>query len=122
MRLLIVDDSSTMRKIIMRGIRQSGFKVDEFLEAGNGKEALQVLSSNEVDMILTDINMPEMNGLEFLEALRSEEKTKDVPVVMITTEGAENVIKKAKELGVNGFVRKPFTPESLNLTLTKAVR
>ncbi len=122
MRLLIVDDSSTMRKIIMRGIRQSGFKVDEFLEAGNGKEALQVLSSNEVDMILTDINMPEMNGLEFLEALRSEEKTKDVPVVMITTEGAENVVKKAQELGVNGFVRKPFTPESLNLTLTKALR
>lgn len=122
MKLLIVDDSTTMRKIIMRGIRQSGFKVDEFLEAGNGKEALQVLSSNGVDIVLTDVNMPEMNGLELLEAIRSSEETKDIPVVIITTEGSENVIEKAKQLGVSGFIRKPFTPETLGSTLASVVR
>ena len=123
MKLLIVDDSATMRKIIMRGIRQSGFKVDEFLEAGNGKEALQIISSNSgIDIVLTDINMPEMNGLELLEALRSSAETKDIPVIMITTEGSEAVIEKAKQLGVNGFIRKPFTPEALGSTLSSVVR
>ncbi len=122
MKLLIVDDSTTMRKIIMRGIRQSGFKVDEFLEAGNGKEALQMISNGGVDVVLTDINMPEMNGLELLEALRSSGETKDIPVVMITTEGSEMVIEKAKQLGVDGFIRKPFTPEALGSTLSSVVR
>ncbi len=122
MKLLIVDDSATMRKIIMRGVRQSGFKVDEFLEAGNGKEALQILSSKGADIILTDINMPEMNGLELLEAIRSSGETKDIPVVMITTEGSEEVIEKAKQLGVNGFIRKPFTPETLGATLSNVIR
>ncbi len=123
MKLLIVDDSATMRKIIMRGIRQSGFKVDEFLEAGNGKEALQIISSNSgIDIVLTDVNMPEMNGLELLEALRSSAETKDIPVIMITTEGSEAVIEKAKQLGVNGFIRKPFTPEALGSTLSSVVR
>ncbi|RLB11572.1 MAG: response regulator [Deltaproteobacteria bacterium] len=122
MRLLIVDDSATMRKIIMRGIRQSGLNVDEFLEAGNGKEALQVLSSNGgVDVILTDVNMPEMNGLELLEALKSSGETKDIPVVMITTEGSEAVVEKAKQLGVSGFIRKPFTPETLSSTLSSVM-
>jgi len=118
MKLLIVDDSATMRKIIMRSIRQSGLKVDKFLEAGNGKEALDVIGSNPVDIVLVDINMPEMNGLELLKKLRSSGETKDLPVVMITTEGSENVVKKAKQLGLNGFIRKPFTPETIGSTLS----
>ena len=117
MKLLIVDDSATMRKIIMRSIRQSGLKVDKFLEAGNGKEALDVIGSNPVDIVLVDINMPEMNGLEFLERLRSSPATKKLPVVMITTEGSENIVKKAERLGLNGFIRKPFTPEVIASTL-----
>ena len=122
MKLLVVDDSATMRKIIMRTIRQSGFKVDEFLEAENGKEALQVLSSNKVDAVLTDINMPEMNGLELLEKIRSQNETKDLPVIMITTEGAENIVEKAKSLGVNGFIRKPFTPEKIGSALSSILK
>ncbi len=122
MKLLVVDDSATMRKIIMRTIRQSGFKVDEFLEAENGKEALQVLSSNKVDAVLTDINMPEMNGLELLEKIRSQDETKDLPVIMITTEGAENIVEKAKSLGVNGFIRKPFTPEKIGSALSSILK
>ncbi|RLB11622.1 MAG: response regulator [Deltaproteobacteria bacterium] len=118
MKLLIVDDSATMRKIIMRGIRQSGFKVDEFFEAGNGKEALEVIESNNVDIVLTDVNMPEMNGLELLEKLRSSSNTQDLPVIMITTEGAESIVEKAKQLGLNGFIRKPFTPEAIGSTLS----
>lgn len=118
MKLLIVDDSATMRKIIMRSIRQSGLKVDKFLEAKNGKEALKVIGSNPVDIVLVDINMPEMNGIELLERLRSSPDTKELPVVMITAEGSENIVKKAEKLGLNGFIRKPFTPEIIASTLS----
>jgi len=121
MKLLIVDDSATMRKIIMRSIRQSGFKVDKFLEAGNGKEALELITSNPVDIVLTDINMPDMDGLELLKKLRSSAETKGLPVIMITTEGAEKVVTKAKQLGLDGFIRKPFTPEVIGNTLSNII-
>ncbi len=113
MKVLIVDDSSTMRKIIHRSLRQSGIKLDEVLEASNGKEALEVLKGNKVDIVLTDINMPEMNGLEFIKALKSSDETSNIPVVVISTEGTEDVVKEAQELGASGFIRKPFTPDSI---------
>ncbi len=117
MNVLIVDDSATMRKIILRTIRQSGYKVDEVLEAGNGKEALEVIKNNQVDLVMTDINMPEMNGLELIEALKSSEATQNIPILVISTEGAEDVVGKAQALGISGFVRKPFTPQKIGETL-----
>jgi len=109
--VLIVDDSSTMRKIITRSLRQAGFVVDEIFEAGDGIEGLNALAANKVDLILSDINMPNMDGLEFVKSVRA--KGSKVPIVMITTEGGEDVINEALASGASGSIRKPFTPEQL---------
>jgi len=109
--VLIVDDSATMRKIIMRGLRQAGLEIDQFHEAGNGAEGIALVDSTDLDLILSDINMPEMNGLEFLKAVRS--RNAEPPVVMITTEGGEDAIAEAMANGANGYLRKPFTPDKI---------
>ena len=113
MKVLIVDDSSTMRKIVHRSLRQSGIELDGVLEASNGKEALDVLKSEEVDIILTDINMPEMNGLELIKAVKMSNETSQIPIIVISTEGADDIVKEAQSLGAAGFIRKPFTPENI---------
>lgn len=109
--ILIVDDSSTMRKIITRSLRQAGFDLNEIYEAGDGIEGLNSLDTNKVDLILSDINMPNMDGLEFVKSLRG--KGSKIPIFMITTEGGEDVINEALGNGANGSIRKPFTPEQL---------
>ena len=117
-KILVVDDSSTMRKIVMRSVRQAGFEIDEFLEAGDGKEGLIVLGTNPVRLILSDVNMPNMNGLEFVKAVRANDSTKSIPIVMITTEGSEDMVNQAIGVGANGYIKKPFTPEKIKETLT----
>jgi len=112
-RALIVDDSSVMRKIVERSLRQAGIDLAEVREAGNGAEALGVVNSNPVDLILCDINMPVMDGIEFLRQLQGVEKAKGVPVVMITTEGSESHVVQALSIGARGYIRKPFTPEQV---------
>lgn len=115
-KVLIVDDSATMRKIIMRGLRQAGVEVADFKEAGDGNEGLAALDGDSVDLILSDVNMPNMNGLDFLKAL--QEKHPDAPpVVMITTEGSEEVIKEAMSRGAKGYLKKPFTPDKIQEVL-----
>lgn len=115
--VLIVDDSNTMRKIVSRALRQAGIDFDTILEAGDGQEALTVLSSNKVDVVLSDINMPNMTGLEFLKAKSENASIKDIPVVMISTETGADIIDEAKSLGAKGAIKKPFTPELINETL-----
>lgn len=112
-RALIVDDSSVMRKIVERSLRQAGFALKQVLEAGNGAEALAVLHDNCVDLILCDINMPVMDGLEFVKQLSGVANAKGVPVVMITTEGSESHVVQALSIGACGYIRKPFTPEQV---------
>jgi two-component system, chemotaxis family, chemotaxis protein CheY len=112
-RALIVDDSSVMRKIVERSLRQAGIGISQILEAGNGAEALGVLKDNKVDLILCDINMPVMDGLEFVKALAGVESAKGVPVVMITTEGSEGHVVQALSAGARGYIRKPFTPDQV---------
>jgi len=110
--ILIVDDSSTMRKIISRSLRQAGLQVDEVFEAGDGIEGLNVLASGKaVHLILSDINMPNMDGLEFVKMVRANGNT--VPIVMITTEGGEDIIKEAIDSGASDSIKKPFTPDQL---------
>ena len=113
MRVLIVDDSSVMRKIIERMLRQAGIDVKQVFEAGNGAEALGVLKDSSVDLILCDINMPVMDGLEFVKQLPGVENAKGVPVVMITTEGSEGHVVQALSAGARGYIRKPFTPDQV---------
>jgi len=115
--ILVVDDSSSMRAIIKRIIKISGFNVGEFMEAGDGKEALALLANEWVDLVLSDINMPNMNGMELIAEMKRNEDLKSIPVVMITTEGSEKSIQKAIELGANGYIKKPFTPEDIKKTL-----
>ena len=112
-RALIVDDSSVMRKIVERCLRQAGIDLKQVLEAGNGAEALTVLKDNPVDLILCDINMPVMDGLEFVKQLAGVPNAKGVPVVMITTEGSEAHVVQAISFGAKGYIRKPFTAEQV---------
>ncbi|HTZ99766.1 MAG TPA: response regulator [Candidatus Aquilonibacter sp.] len=112
-RALIVDDSTVMRKIVERSLGQAGIKLTEVFEAGNGAEALAVLQENRVDLVLCDINMPVMDGLEFIKQLASVENAKGVPVVMITTEGSESHVVQALSSGARGYIRKPFTLEQI---------
>ncbi|OIP90517.1 MAG: two-component system response regulator [Syntrophobacteraceae bacterium CG2_30_61_12] len=117
--ILIVDDSASMRKIIRKTLSLSGFQVGACVEAANGKEALEILQQHPVDLVLSDINMPEMNGVEFLWQLRQDPRWKQLPVVMITTETSEEIVKEAIELGARGYLRKPFRPEQIRSCLTE---
>jgi two-component system chemotaxis response regulator CheY len=112
-RALIVDDSSVMRKIVERSLRQAGLAIAEVIEASNGAEALAAIESHELDLILCDINMPVMDGLEFVKQLSQMPKGKGIPVVMITTEGSEGHVVQALSAGARGYIRKPFTPDQV---------
>jgi two-component system chemotaxis response regulator CheY len=112
-RTLIVDDSSVMRKIVERALRQAGLELMVVHEAGSGTEGLDLLRAKQVDLILSDINMPSMDGLEFLRQLRAQNLAPGVPVVMITTESSEEHVKQAILAGAQGYIRKPFTAEQV---------
>jgi two-component system, chemotaxis family, chemotaxis protein CheY len=111
--VLIVDDSSTMRNVIKKVLRLTGISFGSCLEASNGKEALDVLETNWVDLILSDINMPVMDGYGLLRALKAQPSYNDVPVLLITTESNESRLKEAMHLGAKGYIHKPFTPETV---------
>ncbi len=117
-RILIVDDSSTMRKIIARSLRQAGFEINEIVEAENGQAGLEKLGAVGVGMILTDINMPVMDGLTFIDNLRANPQWEKVPIIVITTEGAESMTKEAIKKGATNLVKKPFTPEQIKEKLS----
>ncbi len=112
-RALILDDSSVMRKIITRTLRQAGLELETVYEASTGVEALELLQDRQVHLILSDINMPAMDGLEFLSQLRSRKLAINTPVVMITTESSTEHVKEAILAGARGFIRKPFTVEQM---------
>lgn len=113
LRALIVDDSSVMRKIVARALQQGGISIGEIVEAANGAEALDIVRREKVDLVLSDINMPVMDGLEFVRQLQAVENANGVPVVMITTEGSESHVKEAISCGARGYIRKPFTPDQV---------
>jgi two-component system, chemotaxis family, chemotaxis protein CheY len=110
---LIVDDSSVMRKIVERSLRQAGVEISAVLEAGNGNDALEIVRQKAVDLILSDINMPIMDGLQFVEKLQEIPQAKGIPIVMITTEASESHVMKAISSGARGYIRKPFTPDEV---------
>lgn len=125
MQILIVDDSSVMRKIVERSLRQAGLDPLTVFEAGSGVEGLEVLKSQQVHLILSDINMPSMDGLEFLRQIKAQGLAVGVPVVMITTESSEEHVKQAILNGAQGYIRKPFTADQVKervLPLISAVQ
>ncbi len=113
LNILIVDDSAAIRKILQRVLRQTDVPIGEVYEAGDGVEALELMKTQKVGLILSDINMPKMDGLQLLSKLKANESWKMVPIVMITTEGSQNKVVEAVNLGAAGYVRKPFTAEQI---------
>ena len=116
--VLIVDDSAAIRKILQRVLRQTDIPIGEVLEAGDGVEALKALNDRHVNLILSDINMPNMDGLQLLMQLKTNDKWKSVPIVMVTTEGGQAKVIEAVQLGAAGYVRKPFTAEQIKEKLS----
>ena len=119
--VLIVDDSTSMRSVIKKIITISGFKMDQCYEAENGKQALEILSKVWVDIILSDINMPEMSGLELLTALKGDRLLQEIPVIIISTEGSDERKKTALEMGAKEFIQKPFSPEYVKRVLYQVI-
>jgi two-component system chemotaxis response regulator CheY len=109
--LMIVDDSATMRKIIMRTVRMSGLEFDRTEEAGNGVEALEKLNADTVDIMLCDINMPEMSGTELVKKVREMDSCNAMKIIMVSTESSQDIMDSTMADGANGFISKPFTPE-----------
>jgi two-component system, chemotaxis family, chemotaxis protein CheY len=121
-RTLIVDDSSVMRKIVERSLRQAGIEPMVVHEACSGAEGIEILRNTEVDLILSDINMPCMDGLEFVRQLHAQKLAAGVPVVMVTTESSEEHVKQAILAGARGYIRKPFTMDQVKERVLPLVR
>lgn len=119
--VLIVDDSAAIRKILQRVLRQAEMSIGEVFEAGDGVEALASLKDHKVGLILSDINMPNMDGLQLLSQIRASAEWKNLPVLMITTEGSQNKVLEAVNLGASGYVRKPFTADQIKEKLVGLV-
>jgi len=119
--VMIVDDSPVMRGFIRRVMTLSGFEVSECLEASNGEEALARLEQRSVDVILTDINMPKMNGEELLRRLETDARLRSVPTLVISTDATKARILKMLSLGAQGYMTKPFSPETLREELERVL-
>ena len=111
--VLIVDDSAAIRKILQRVLRQTDLPLGEIHEAGDGTEAVEILKTRTFGLVLSDINMPQMDGLQLLARIKEMESMKNVPVIMITTEGGQGRVMEAVQLGAAGYVRKPFTADQV---------
>jgi len=120
-RVLIVDDSPAMRAFIRRVIHLSGFELAACYEAGNGQEALDLLRREWVDAILTDINMPVVDGEEFLRRMAADNLLHNTPVLVISTDATENRIARLLSLGARGYLTKPFLPEALRAQLEETL-
>ena len=111
--ILIVDDSAAIRKILQRVLKQAEVPIGKIYEAGDGLEALQTLRAESVNLILSDINMPNMDGLQLLGHVKADARLAHVPIIMITTEGGQAKVMEADQLGAAGYVRKPFTADQI---------
>jgi two-component system chemotaxis response regulator CheY len=117
--ILVVDDSAVMRQMVMKAVRMSGVEVGEVHQAANGREGLDVLSRNWIDLVLLDLNMPVMNGEEMIEQMRAIPETKSLPVVVVSTERSRTRLERLRRWGV-WFVRKPFAPETVRTIIQEA--
>ncbi len=119
LNILIVDDSKTIRSILSKTLRLTSLEINQIFEAGNGKEAMECLQANWIDLVLTDLNMPVMTGVELVGAMAADDLLRDVPVIVVSTDGSSTRIEELKEKGVLEYVRKPFTPEAIGTIVDK---
>lgn len=113
LNILIVDDSPVMRIFLRKVLHLTGLPVSEYCEAGDGEAALDILRQNWMDLVLTDINMPRMNGEEFVRQLEDDELLRDIPVIVVSTDASHGRIEHMLKLGARGYISKPFRPETL---------
>jgi len=119
--VMIVDDSAAIRKILQRVLVQAGVALGTVHEASDGNEALAVLKTTKVGLILSDINMPNMDGIELLTKIKEDAEIRTVPILMVTTEGNQARVMQALQLGAAGYVRKPFTADQIKEKLTGVI-
>lgn len=119
MRILVVDDFQTMRRIVINLLRQLGFT--NVVEAADGMLALEKVRDDNIDLVISDWNMPNMSGMEFLRALRTDEQYKTLPFIMVTAEGKKENVIAAVQAGVNNYVVKPFNAATLKEKLIKVI-
>jgi two-component system chemotaxis response regulator CheY len=119
-KFLVVDDSLTMRRIVVNALKSQGF--DEVIEAGDGKDAVAKILSEGANFVITDWNMPEMNGLDLARWLRGNEQFENIPILMITTRGNKDDVIEAMKARVNNYIVKPFTPQGLKEKIDQIMR
>lgn len=117
-RILLVDDSASVRQVLSIALRRAGY---ETLEAGNGKEALAILDAEKMNLIISDVNMPVMNGIELVKAVKQHPTSKFTPVVMLTTEGQDDMKQAGKAAGAKAWIIKPFNPPQLLDVVSKLI-
>jgi two-component system chemotaxis response regulator CheY len=118
-RFLVVDDSASIRQLVTYALNDAGFEV---LAATNGEQAIGLLAGNRVDMVITDLNMPEMDGIELIRKVRGMAESKFIPIIMLTTEAQDDKKREGKEAGASGWIVKPFSPEQLLGVVRKFLR
>ena len=114
--VLVVDDSAVMRAMILKSMRMSGLPLGEINQAGDGREGIDALGQNWVDLVVVDINMPVMNGEQMIDEMKGNPETRDIPIVVISTEGSEERQERLRLKGAS-FIRKPFSPEEIRDTV-----
>jgi len=119
--ILIVDDSNTVRSVLAKTLNLAGVPVSTLKEAENGEQALEVLKSQWIDLVITDLNMPVMNGFSLIERMSADDVLVSIPVIVVTTEGSTQRIEKLKNFDIKGYVRKPFTPEQIKSVVEQAM-
>lgn len=117
--ILIVDDSMIVRKVVARAVRMTGEDIGEIFEAANGREAIDILDAEWVDLMFADLNMPVMNGVEMVEEMERQGKLKETPVVIVSTDRSEMRMRELKARGVREYLNKPFTPEGIRDIMTR---
>jgi two-component system, chemotaxis family, chemotaxis protein CheY len=119
--ILIVDDSKTIRSILVKTLRLTNLEINQIFEAANGKEGLECLQGNWIDLVLTDLNMPVMTGIELVNAMEADGLLKNIPVIVVSTDGSTTRIDELKSKGVREYIRKPFTPEAIGSIIDKVM-
>ncbi len=117
--VLVVDDSRTIRSMLVKTLQLTSHDIGHIFQATNGKEALDHLRENWIDLVLSDLNMPEMTGLELVDEMAGDGLLRDIPVIVISTDGSETRINELKAKGVREYIRKPFTPEKVGEAITR---
>ena len=120
LKILAVDDSPTMRRIIVNTLKRAGY--EDVTEASDGKDAIAKMKVEPFNFVITDWNMPEMDGLTFVSQIRSLDEFKDMPILMVTTRSVKDDIIEAMKAGVNNYIVKPFTPETLGEKINQVLK